>query len=326
MGRQTTTSKAKPKPQTGTNLATKQSVTALYVTLSTVYLVEALFLPADAKAIARYQISATAIKIVSLVVILPLIAIWGVGFYGYYRYNSYVETIKKTHDGKFHQLIANGLFVLALSLPINSILSNLLSYLGRQYPNFKPGSMIIVNYVNIAMYLAAFALIYMGINGLLQVNSSTLRQRSEIYLMMAYTVIVGVFIYISLHNPARQFATSQTSTAAYYLPDWLIVLTIIVPYAVTWYLGMISAYRFLLYRSKVKGQLYRQAFTLVASGIATVVGLLMVLRYLTTLITVLDKLTLKYLLLIIYVLMMVIAVGYIFIALGAKRLKRIEEV
>jgi hypothetical protein len=294
--------------------------------MSAVYLIQALVLPADAKAIARYQISATAIKIVSLVVILPLIAIWGIGFYGYYKYSSYVDSIKRTREGKFHQLIANGLFVLALSLPINSILSNLMSYLGRQYPNFKPGSMIIVNYVNIAMYLTAFALIYKGINGLLQVSSGTLRKRSEIYLMMLYTVIVGVFVYISLHNPARQFPTSQTSNAAYYLPDWLIVLTIIVPYAVTWYLGMISAYRFLLYRSKVKGRLYRQAFTLVATGIATVVGMLMILRYLTTLITVLDKLALKYLLLIIYILMMIIAVGYIFIALGAKRLKRIEEV
>ncbi|HSX43978.1 MAG TPA: hypothetical protein VLE69_01600 [Candidatus Saccharimonadales bacterium] len=306
--------------------ATKQAIIALYIALSVAYLTIALFLPPDKKALAKYQISPSTIKALSLVVALPLVAIWGVGFYGFYRYDSYADTISKTKDGKYHRLIASGLFLLALSLPVSSILSNLLSYYGRVYQNFMPSSVIIGNYVTIALYLSAFAFIYKGATGLLQITQKTMRQRGEIYLMMGFTVVVGIFYYLSLHNPARQFPTGNLTTAAYYLPDWLIILTVLLPYTLMWFLGVMAAYRLWLYRNNVAGKIYKSAFTRVAIGLGMVVALLMILRYLTALITILDKLTIKYLLLVVYLLLIFIAVGYIFIAIGAKRLKKIEEV
>src|SRR5204863_2480247 len=127
------------------------AVIALYIALSVAYLAIVLLLPPDKKALARYQISPSAIKILSIVIALPLVAIWGVGFYGFYRYDCYADTIRNTKDGVYHRSIANGLFVLALSLPISTILSNLLSYYGRGYPNFMPSSVIIGNYVTIAL-------------------------------------------------------------------------------------------------------------------------------------------------------------------------------
>ncbi|HSX43684.1 MAG TPA: hypothetical protein VLE69_00065, partial [Candidatus Saccharimonadales bacterium] len=67
-------------------------------------------------------------------------------------------------------------------------------------------------------------------------------------------------------------------------------------------------------------------FTRLALGLGVVVGFLMVLRYLVALTTTLDNLALKYLLLVVYLLLIFIAIGYGLIASGAKRLKKIEEV
>lgn len=326
MANQTTTSKIAPKAEAGVTLSSKQGILGLYVVLSLAYILMTLLLPPDKKVLVKYQVSPASIRILSLVVTLPLVAIWGLGFYGYYRYHSYTTSIKNTRDGRNHQLISNGLLILALSLPINNIISNLLTYYGRLNPGFLASSVIIGNYITIAIYLTAFLLLYKGANGLVHITGQNLRQRGEIYLMMIFTVVVAAFYYLSLTNPARQFPASGGTTAAYFLPDWLIVTTILIPYTIMWYLGTMAAYRLWLYRNRVSGEIYRTAFTRVAIGLGMVVALQMVLRFLVTIVTLLDKLALKYLLLIIYVLLIFIGVGYWFIASGAKRLKRIEEV
>ncbi len=309
-----------------TEINTKQFIIILYVALSLIYLVVMLTLPPDKRALVKYQLSPSAIKVIGLVVALPLVAIWGVAFYGYYRYNTYALSISRTKDGAYHKLISNGLLVLALSLPISTIISNLLTYYGRQNTNFMPSSTILGNYLALALNFVAFLLIYRGTNGLLKITNQSLRTRSEVYLMMGFTIVVGLFFYLSLRNPARQFPTGSVTTAAYYLPDWLIILTILIPYTIVWYMGVMSAYRLWLYRSNVQGKIYKWAFTRLALGLGVVVGFLMVLRYLVALTTTLDNLALKYLLLVVYLLLIFIAIGYGLIASGAKRLKKIEEV
>lgn len=134
------------------------------------------------------------------------------------------------------------------------------------------------------------------------------------------------YCYVTLTNPARQFPPSSGIKAAYYLPDWLLVTTIIIPYLFVWFYGMRAAAHLAFYRKNVSGVVYKQALGYLAVGLGTVIVSSMALRFLVSLTTLLNSLSLKILLILLYALIFVIASGYIFIAVGAKKLKRIEEV
>src|SRR5438067_2190707 len=134
-------------------LKTKRLVITLYIFLAIIYLALIFLIPPDGKALIKYQLSTTSIRILSLSFALPILAIWAVAFFGFIQYRNYALTIKDSKDGAHHKTITNGLFVLALSFPISSIISNLLTYLGRLHPRFIPTSVIINNYVNLVISL-----------------------------------------------------------------------------------------------------------------------------------------------------------------------------
>jgi hypothetical protein len=92
-----------------------------------------------------------------------------------------------------------------------------------------------------------------------------------------------------------------------------------------WYLGVRGAYNIYLYRANISGQLYKGALNFLAAGIFFVVLGSVLTRMLTSISTTITNLKLTPLLLVIYGLLSVIATGYILIAIGAQKLRRIEE-
>ena len=80
------------------------------------------------------------------------------------------------------------------------------------------------------------------------------------------------------------------------------------------------------YSRRAPGTLYRKTWNLLAIGIASIIIMQIVIQYTTTLSSQFDEFKLLRLLLTIYVLLAMLSVGYLLIALGAKRLKKIEEV
>jgi hypothetical protein len=90
-------------------------------------------------------------------------------------------------------------------------------------------------------------------------------------------------------------------------------------------LGLIAAFDLHVYTGKVKGLIYRKGWTQVALGIAWIIVTIIILQYISAVSARVGNMSLGWVLLLVYAILGVMAVGYILIALGAKKLMRIEE-
>lgn len=280
--------------------------------------------PPDPETLERYNLTATRMRFLSLTIAIPLVAIWYAAFYGFAKFKDYAELIKQSADGQAFTKIANGLMVLAIGLPLNSITSAVLRYAGRSNPDVQAVTAIINNYLNIIIALTAFVLIGAGARLLLGLNNKKPPLPHALALSLGFLIMGSFYAYLLLEAAAsHQHAAAEN--AIHDLPRWLVMTTVIIPYLYIWYTGMISAFYIDFYRKNIGGLLYRRALKFLAWGVGSVIISSIALQYLTAL-DIAATLSLRALLVIVYVLLIIISVGYIFIAMGAKRLKQLEEV
>jgi hypothetical protein len=91
-------------------------------------------------------------------------------------------------------------------------------------------------------------------------------------------------------------------------------------------MGLLAAYEIYVFSKHTKGLLYKRALNSLAAGITIAIMTSIVLQYIASDTTHIRKITFNALLLGVYLLLTVYAAGFGLIALGAKRLKKIEEV
>jgi hypothetical protein len=104
------------------------------------------------------------------------------------------------------------------------------------------------------------------------------------------------------------------------------MFTIIIPYLYAWFEGLACAYNFMLYSKNIKGFLYKKAFFQLSIGLAITVAGFIFIQFITSTLGVNTNKTLDYILVLIYILLGVLIIGLGIMALGAKKLKKIEEV
>lgn len=277
-------------------------------------------------AIDHYGITDDQARLLSLTIIIPYALIWCTAFFGFVKVKQYATLVGKSKDGKALKTISDGLMLLAFSLPLNAIASTIRNYINSRHAALTPTATIMYNYFTLALTLAGIWLIANGAKRLAGTLEKKRYDLSQTVVASVFTAFCIFYTYLTLTDPARQTPGQLTGIAAYYMPDFLVFSTIVVPYICVWYLGLGAAYNIRLYRKNAKGILYRKALGYLAGGIAFVVLSLMVLRLTTSITSFLNDLSLQFLLAFIYMLLVVIGIGYALIAAGAKRLKKIEEV
>lgn len=306
-------------------VARYRKLTALFILLSIAYLALSVLLPADKTTLARYHITKGQDVALTFTVTIPYLIIWFVALVGYSRFKAYTETIAKSKDGAALQTVATGILWLALWLPLSAVLGTIINGYYNAHKSTTPTLVNINNYLNIIILFVSFWFIYEGSNRLLKViKKPSLRIPQA--LAMLFITFSAYYLFLVLHDPARQFPTHHVAVAAYYLPDWLIVLLIVIPRLFTWYLGIQAVYNIYLYRKGVKGPIYKQGLNDLASGLGWVIITIIILRCFESLSSQLTKLSLGLVLLLVYALLALVAVGYFLIAKGAKSLQRIEEI
>lgn len=298
----------------------------LWAALGALYAFLTVLLPPDANSLVRYNLSVSQARLISLSFVLPYVAIWFAAFYGYVHCLAYAALIETKKDGKAFKTIGQGLMYLALGLPASAIINNILNQVKAHNPQLVPTTTIITNYVSLAVIFAAFLVIRRGTALLADTIKKSNASYPQTLLRSAYVVFAVIYSYVTLSNPARQFPTIASPRAAYYLPDVLLVLTIVLPYLLVWLWGLQSAYEIHLYKKQVKGVVYKDSLGLLAKGLATVVVASAFLRFLTSLTTLLNRAALRVILVFLYLFLFIIGAGYLMIAVGAKRMKKIEEV
>lgn len=266
-------------------------------------------------------------RLLSLSVVIPISFIWFLAFYGYSVFRDYARVIQKAKDGRAFSEISTGLAILAVGLPVSTIISSLTRIMTRSRADLIPALTVMNHYVTIALTVFAFWYIHKGALRLQKLTSEQPGGRDWSLLLSGFVGLALTYVYLVFANPARNSSElSLNGQAIFYLPDWLIVMTIILPYLYVWYIGLASGFYVNYYQKKVSGSIYKQAFRLLALGIIGVIISSILRQYITATGNLLADMRLAPLLVIIYTLLMAIALGFVLIAMGARKLKHIEEV
>lgn len=301
-----------------------KKISALFAAFAVVYILQTVLVAPDKATLARYHMSSEGLKALSLTVILPYIIIWIISLIGYLRLLTYTRSISGSKDGVAFQIICRGLLMIVLWFP----LSTLINGLGSDYYHIHPGSAAdlvrVSNYVTLLLLLPGFWYLQKGSTRLFQLIRTPTYKHYQ-WTTLVFLGLASLYTYLTLADSVRNHPTASIQTSSYYLPDWLIISTLVVPRIIMWFWGAQAAQNIFLYQRKVKGSLYRVGLRTLAIGLGVVIVSIVVLRGLQSLTAPLSHLNLPLLLLAVYALLILIAVGFVLVARGAKQLQKIEE-
>lgn len=292
----------------------------VFVLLLAIYILLAFGLPANPYTLEKYRLSQSDVNLLNLTIVTPIVAVYCSALYGFLRFKDYALTVEHTKEGVPLKQLSQGLMILAFSLPINSITSSIVNYVAVHQTNFLPFLTMLRHYTNLVLVFIAFYYIAIGSANLLRTLKDNRIELPPFITLLGPIVLASIFTGLIMTQPH-----DSGKRPAYFLTDWMIVLTLIIPYVYIWCRGIGAAYNLFVYKSRVKGLVYKQAVNELAKGIGAIVALSISLQVIVTFSARIERLTLTPLLLIVYALIALYAVGYGLVARGAKRLKRIED-
>ncbi len=295
-----------------------------YIVLASIYLSLVFFLPANKIAQHNYHLSSVNYHVLLFAVIVPLVGIWFGAFYSYARLRQYSDEITDTSEGHDFNKFSVGFTWLAWGSIITGLTSLILKSIANAHPSFLATSIIISNYLILLVPLVAYSYISNGARGLnIKARMTITGQGARILVL--FFIIIGVaycyitFRYLNLHSVG-------SDNNPYYLPAWLMILTIIIPFLYTWFIGLLSAYEIYLYSKNVQGILYQRAMRLLSGGVTSVIASSIVVQFLRSAVPRTEHLSLNRVLIIVNIAHIFMALGFALISLGARQLRKIEEV
>jgi hypothetical protein len=296
----------------------KSKIFYWYIAFVLVFICLTLIPTPDKATLAKYHLSPANARILDLTIIIPEAGIWLAAFYGGKKFHHYSRLLERGKDGPPIAKLSRGLLFLSFGLPITAIIAGLLNLIALHNPEFKTVTVIINNYVALVFPLLAFFWICLGARGLADINRLRPRFIAGQAVILSVITLGVVFCCLIVLN-------HRTLRTTYHMSPQLVMLTIGIPYMYIWYLGLSALADLRAYSLKLRGIVYRKGWTLLTSGLASIILLSILIQYLTTLASWLTSLSLSGLLLLLYGLLFLLAAAYIVVALGAQKLMKIEE-
>jgi hypothetical protein len=296
----------------------------LYIVFIFVYVVLTLTTKTDQAALAKYSLTAAQARALSLTIVIPYILIWLTALVGYLRLRNYALQIRDSKDGKAFRTISTGVLWLCLWLPISTITTALFRHYYALHPSTTANLVRIDNYINLIVLLFGFLYVYLGSKQLLSLVKKPAFTATHV-IMLGYIVFSALYVLLTLRDPTRQFPTTAVPLATYYEPDAILVLTIVIPRLLMWFLGILGVYNIYVFSKFVKGSIYKAALNKLALGLGTIVLAVIVLRCVQSLSSILLDMSLTVLLVFVYALLLMISAGYILVSRGAKNLQKLEN-
>lgn len=296
-----------------------------YALLAGLYVILIFTLPPNTGALQAYNLQPLEYRIILLALALPSLAVWLTAFVGYTKLHQYARAIRGTPEASTFERLATGCSWLAWSLPLGVLLPMVLNSFANRWPGFHPTAIIISNYLNLIFALIAFSFIAQASRTLLASKDPTDRHSGNAHLIIILFLVIGVmYCFLTF----RQFDLSSLAAShnPYFLPIWLMVLTITVPSLYAWFIGLLASYEILLYSRLTQGLLYRKALIMMSAGLLAVVISYIATQYLNSVIPRIGYLVIDYRLTLILFFRILGGIGFVLLAFGAVRLKRIEEV
>jgi hypothetical protein len=289
-----------------------------------VYIVLVFILPINKYSAHTYHLSGLEYRALLFAVVLPSIATWVAAFIGYLKLQQYVAIIRKSPEGADFALLNRGYAWLAWSLPIAAITNILLSGAVNAWPGLLKAAVILHNYTNLILPLVAFTI--MGSATRAMVNRTKLGFTSASIRGIMFIFLTAGVIYCFLTFQQFDLSSLQSTDNPYFMPLWLMVLTIIIPSLYSWFIGLLAAYEIMLFSQRTEGVLYRSALRMLVAGLTLIIVSFVAVQFTTSVSPGIGRLVLGYRLVLTLIFRVIGGAGFILVALGANRLKTIEEI
>jgi hypothetical protein len=257
-------------------------------------------------------------RVAILALLIPYGIIWYAAFYAFAKLKEYSGAIHGSEDGKAFRNIMIGTGILAYGLIVPTAASLVMQNIASHHHGFKPASVIIANYLGLLAALGAFIYINNGTHLLTKLSKNRPSLGGIRTFVLLYITLAVVFTYLVMSYHVKH--------NVYHLGTLLLITTLVIPALFAWFIGLLGAYQFGLYAKFAKGLLYRHALRQFSYGIVLVIAGSVANQFVVN--TFAEKVSdsLGAVLLADYTLLAVIATGLIMMALGTKKLKKIEEV
>lgn len=291
----------------------------LFVILAILYAFINLVVAPPRATLEKYHMSSTSLRVLNTTVVLPVIAVWFLALYGYQKLYDYSQQLEGSKEGTYVKELAVGILVLALWLPVSSTTSAVLNLAARNHPEMLAPATIITNYLSLLFPLVALFFINSAARKLSDLSSLRLAPRNINFMALAL-IIAGVAYGFLVANAQNDLDT------IYHLPMPVVLATLVVPYIFSWFLGLLAVFYLHSYGKSVPGIIFRKSWNKFAFGLVWIIMCLIGLQYTTAVSAKLGDIPIGALLLLIYGLLLLIGLGFAFLAAGAKKLKMIEDV
>ncbi len=295
-----------------------------WVLLTIGYLLLTQVLPANKADLHTYGLSLAQYHVLRFLLALPLSLLWFAALFGYSQLDQYAKSIAKTPEAEGYRRLTKGCLWLAWSLVIPAVVSLFFSTIASSNSGLHSAAVIITNYLGLGLTLLAFVNIGSGTQELAvkaKHHFSAANTRSLQFIFVAGGVL---YCYLTFRNLDLHSLASTSNP--YYLPLWLLISSLFIPNLYAWFIGLLAVYEIGFLARSSPGVLYQRALKTFALGLVAVIASLISVQYLHTTVPRTGHLSLNTTLIITYSIYMASIIGFALLALGAWRLKRIEEV
>lgn len=293
----------------------------VYAVLVVAYILTAAVFPFNSATRAAYNLDLAQARIMTFITILPLLGVWFIAFYCYGALQHYARSIHTAREGAAFKKIANGVTILSWGLVIQAFSSLLLGNFTDVHSGWYAAAIIMQNYIALIFPVAAFSLIAAGTRHLLVGKHNYGSLPASRMLLVLFALLSTVYTYLIIH------LGNATGGAAYHLPPFLLLSTIVVPYVYSWFSGVTAAYDISLYARVTHGFLYKRSLNFLSAGLVVLIVSSILLQYLNSLfLSSAHGISINSALLVDYILLIGISLGYGLMIAGVRGLQKIEEI
>ncbi len=271
-------------------------------------------------AVEKYHLSAVALNFLLISVTLPYLTCWLFGVYGWLHLRDFTHEQPRGAERDGFTKITFGLLALLADLTVPTLVRAVYTYIGHD-PRSASWN-IFSNYMGIFFPLLAFLLMFLGSLQIVSPITPKITRLAKATTVFFPVSLFSVFyLFMIFANHARQTSMDPAVAPTYFLPDSMIIATIILPVIATWFFGLLLVLN-LEHYSHYSKTINRPGLVSFYNGIIIIVAVTILTQVIASLgSSRLANLNLGAVLTIIYVFLALLTLGFGLIAHGAKKLR-----
>ncbi|HTK59622.1 MAG TPA: hypothetical protein VL283_00280, partial [Candidatus Baltobacteraceae bacterium] len=213
--------------------------------------------------------------IVNVTITVPFLLAWGFGAFAVLYLMTASRRTPDEASQRMFRLLGYGVFALAAGSWITSMISQIGADFAPNEPRIKAAITIARNYAYMLSPLAGFIFIYLA-SKMRRAREDRAKQNWPPAVLLI-SILGALWTAIIFTNESRQVAPAAFGEPSFYINDPLIVLTLITPTLIAWFLGIAAALNFSDLESG-GSPADRQAFTRIVHGLLLAVFNSMILN------------------------------------------------